>query len=106
MSVKVTVRQLQDRLPELLDKAVQTGEECSVQRKGKDYAVIVSAREWRRRTLGTRMDALGPKYRLAREKQARVEELLAKNKLDRLGPDERQELNHLRAGPGAGPCPH
>lgn len=95
MSLKVSMRQLQDRLPELLDKAVETGEACVVQRQGKDYAVIVSAREWRRRTVGKRLNALGPKYQLSRAKQARVEDLLAKNKQNRLSPAERRKLNRL-----------
>jgi prevent-host-death family protein len=80
MSVKVTLSQLEQRLPELLDRAVKTGEPYMVQRDGKDYAVLVSAREWKRRTLGKRLDALGAKYRLAPDKQARAEELLAKKR--------------------------
>jgi prevent-host-death family protein len=52
MSTTLTIRELQERLPELLDHAVQTGEEYLVQRNGKDCAVVVSACEWKRRTLG------------------------------------------------------
>ena len=55
----MTVRQLQEQLPELLDRAVEDGEECVVQRNGKDYAVIVSAREWRRRSVGRLLDGPG-----------------------------------------------
>ena len=49
MSVRVTVHQLQEQLPELLERTVQSGQECIVQRDGEDYAVIVSARKWQRR---------------------------------------------------------
>ncbi|MBI3248182.1 MAG: type II toxin-antitoxin system Phd/YefM family antitoxin [Deltaproteobacteria bacterium] len=45
--MKVTVHQLQEQLPPLLEHTVQSGEECIVQRQGKDYAVLVSARAWR-----------------------------------------------------------
>ena len=48
MSVKVTVRQLQEQLPELLDHTVESGEECIVQHHGKAVAVLVSLHEWRR----------------------------------------------------------
>jgi antitoxin (DNA-binding transcriptional repressor) of toxin-antitoxin stability system len=95
MSVKVTIHQLQDQLQDLLERTVQSGEECVVQRDGKDYAVIVSARAWRRRTVGRRLDALGPAYGLAHEKQMRTEELLAKNQEGRLTRAERRELNAL-----------
>jgi prevent-host-death family protein len=95
MSVKLSLRQFQDRLPELLDQVVNTGEEYVVQRDGKDYAVLVSARNWRRRTVAERLDRLGPGYRLSREKQARAETLLAKNKRRSLSPAERRELKAL-----------
>ena len=82
--MKVTVPQLQEQLPALLEHTVQSGEECIVQRQGKDYAVLVSARAWRQRTLGRQLDALGPAYRLAKEKQQRVEALLTKQQERRL----------------------
>jgi prevent-host-death family protein len=43
MSVKVSLHQLRNQLPELLDQLVKTGEKYVVQRDGKDCAVIVSA---------------------------------------------------------------
>jgi prevent-host-death family protein len=95
MSAKVSVQQLQARLQEVLEQAVRTGEECVVQREGKDYAVIVSAREWRRRTLGRRLDALGPTFRLSPEKQARAEQLLARSQRGTISPAERRELDRL-----------
>jgi prevent-host-death family protein len=95
MSVKVTIQQLQEQLADLLERTVQNGEECVVQRDGKDYAVIVSARAWRRRTVGRRLDALGPAYRFAHEKQVRAEELLAKSQERRLTRAERRELDAL-----------
>lgn len=93
--MKVTVHQLQEKLPALLEQTVQSGEECIVQRQGKDYAVLVSAQAWRQRSLGRRIDALGPAYRLAKEKQERVEALLAKRQERRLTSAERRELNDL-----------
>jgi len=95
--MKVTVHQLQERLPTLLEHTVQSGEECIVQRDGKAYAVLVSARAWRQRTLGKRLDALGFSYRLNKEKQERVEALLAKRQAQRLTSAERRELTRLLA---------
>ena len=95
--MKVTVHQLQERLPILLEHTVQSGEECIVQQHGKDYAVLVSARAWRQRTLGKRIDALGSSYRLTKEKQERVEALLAKRQTQRLTSAERRELTRLLA---------
>jgi prevent-host-death family protein len=115
MSVKVSVRQLQEQLSELLNRAVESGEECIIQRDGQDVAVLVSAREWQRRTrrparepaapagtleqerrrheIGRQLDALGPEYRLSADQQARAEELLARK--GNLTPAERGELERL-----------
>ncbi len=95
MTAKVTVHQLQHSLPEVLDRVVKTGEEYHVQRHGKDFAVIVSARQWRRRNAALRLDALGSGYRLSRRKQARVEELLTANQERPLSPAEERELKCL-----------
>lgn len=95
MSVKVSLRELQDRLPELLEQIVHTGEEYVVQRDGEDCAVLVSARKWRRRTVAERLDRLGPDYRLSREKQARAEALLSKRKRGPLSSAERREIKAL-----------
>lgn len=94
MSVKVTVRQLQEQLTNLLDRTVKDGEECIVQRNGEDYAVIISANKWRR-IIGEKLDALGPDFRLAKQRQVRAEELLAKNKEGCLTRAERRELDAL-----------
>ena len=56
MSVRVTERQLQEKLTDLLNRA-ETGEECIVRRR--DSVVLVSAEEWNERRLGKRIDALG-----------------------------------------------
>lgn len=113
MGVKVTVDQLQERLSELLDQTVKSGEECVIQRDGKDYAVLVSSREWKRRAdprlndasltppeqelrpqeIGRRLDALGPDYRLAPDKQARTKGSLARS--EELTPAEQRELDAL-----------
>jgi prevent-host-death family protein len=95
MTVKVSIHQARDRFCELLDAAVASGEEYVVQRNGKDYAVIISAQEWRRQMLSRRLDALGTAYRLPRAKQVRVEALLAQDKQKRLTAAERQELQDL-----------
>src|SRR5260370_29191539 len=68
MSARVSIHQLQDRLAELLDRVVKTGEEYVVQRNGKDCAVLVSAQQWRRRNAALRLDALGAGFRLSRPK--------------------------------------
>lgn len=95
MSIRVNVSQLREQLPELLDRAVQDDEVCLIERNGEPYAVIVSAREWRRQTIGKRLDALGPQYRLSKEQQRRIEELLARGEEGRLTRTERRELNAL-----------
>jgi prevent-host-death family protein len=95
MSVKVSLHQAQSELPELLDHVVKTGEEYVVQRDGKDCAVIVSARQWRRRWVGERLDALGADYRLSSAKQARANRLLAARQQRSLTPVERRELKAL-----------
>jgi antitoxin (DNA-binding transcriptional repressor) of toxin-antitoxin stability system len=114
MSVRVTVNQVQEQLPELLDRAVESGEEFIIERDGQDYAVLISVQEWqrqredldhidptpgrtqarkRRQEIGQQLDALGPEYRLSREKQARAEELLSR-KAD-LTREERREMDAL-----------
>ena len=93
--MKGSVRQLQDRLSEVLDRVAESGEEFVVERNGKACAVIVNARQWRRREAGRRLDALGPAYRLSGPKQARSEELLAANRQRRLSAAERRELKGL-----------
>lgn len=95
MSIRVNVSQLLEQLPELLDRAVQDGEVCLIERNGEPYAVIASAREWRRQTIGNSLDALGPQYRLTKEQQRRVEELLAGSNKGQLTRAERRELNAL-----------
>jgi prevent-host-death family protein len=52
MSLKVSLRELEQQLPTLLEMVAKDGAECVVQRNGKDYAVIISVQEWRRRSLG------------------------------------------------------
>jgi hypothetical protein len=52
-------------------------------------------RRARRRTINRQLDALGSAYRLAKEKQERVEELLAKSQDGHLTRAERRELNVL-----------
>jgi antitoxin (DNA-binding transcriptional repressor) of toxin-antitoxin stability system len=117
MSVRVTVHQLQEQLPQLLDLTVGSGQECIIERDGEEYAIIVSAGEWRRRSgengvmapapaiadeeearseeLGRRLDTLGPEYRLSLEEQGRMEELLARKETTPLTPAERYELEAL-----------
>ncbi len=68
---------------------------CVIERNGQPYAVLVSIREWRRRTVGKRLDALGPQYRLSVLQQKRTEELLAQQSTRRLTRAEQRELQAL-----------
>jgi prevent-host-death family protein len=95
MSARVSLHQLQLRLVELLDEVGKTDQAYVVQRDGKDCAVIVSARRWRRRLVGVNLDALGPAYRLARAKQARADQLLAAKEKRRITAPQRRELQAL-----------
>ena len=95
MSMRVTVSELREHLPDILDRAVKDDQPCMIERSGETYAVIVSARQWRRHTIGKQLDALGPEYRLAKEKQTRAEELLGESNHRRLPREERRELNAL-----------
>lgn len=92
MSVKVTVKQLQQHLPEILNRTVKDDDVCVIEKNGQSIAVIVSLREWRRRTVGERLDALGAEYRLSPDKQQRAEELLAQEQLQDV---EEKELEAL-----------
>jgi len=96
MSFKVSIKQLQDRLPEVLDRVAQGNEEYVVERDGKDCAVLVSIKNWRRRDVARRLDALGASYRFPRAKQARMEALLAARGQRTLTPAERREFSHLQ----------
>jgi prevent-host-death family protein len=93
MTVKLSLRQLQRQLPELLDHAAASDDPVLVQRQGKRDVVIVSARQWKRLATGTRLDSLGPAFRLPAKKQKRAEELLAKQ--TQLSRAERSELDAL-----------
>ena len=95
MSLKVNLKELRESLPELLDRTVQAGDVCVVERNGQPYAVIVSIREWRRQTFGKRLDAIGPQYRFSPAQQQRTEELLAKRQSARLTRAEQRELKAL-----------
>lgn len=96
MSVRVTERQLQNKLTDLLNRA-ETGEECIVRRRGRDSVVLVSAEEWNERRIGRRLDALGSDYRLGADKQSRLETLTAKNANGQLTKSERREFDELLA---------
>ena len=95
MSLKVNVRQLQEQLPEVLERTVEAGDVCVIERNGQPYAVLVSIREWRRRTVGKRLDALGPQYRLSAPQQKRTEELPVQQSTRRLTRAEQRELQTL-----------
>ena len=97
MSNKVSIKQVQDHLRELLEDIANNGKEYIVQRDGKDCAVIVSVRQWRRRSVGRRLDALGDDYRLSQAKQSRAEQLLETKQQRALKPAEQRELRNLLA---------
>jgi prevent-host-death family protein len=92
MSVKVTVKQLQQHLPEIINRTVADNDVCVIEKNGQGIAVIVSLQEWKRQTVGARLDALGAEYRVAPDKQQRTEELLAKENLQEA---EEKELEAL-----------
>ena len=96
MSVRVTERQLQQQLSDLLDRA-ETGEECVVRRRGRDSVVLVSALDWNERWLGRQIDSFGAEYRLSSAKQRRLELLAAKNSNGKLSTNERHEFEQLLA---------
>lgn len=92
MNHRVSVSQLQKNLPEILNRASVNDDVCVVESNGKGVAVIVSMREWQRHSIGERLDALGPEYRITPVEQRRVEALLLK---DRLTKAEQKELDSL-----------
>lgn len=93
MSLRVSVKQLQKNLPEILNRAVADDDVCVVERNGENIAVIVSLRVWQqRRTVGEQLDALGVDYRLGKSQQKRTEELLSKEPLTHA---EEKELETL-----------
>jgi antitoxin (DNA-binding transcriptional repressor) of toxin-antitoxin stability system len=95
ISATITFRELQQRLPELLDRVAQNGEECVVQRDGKALAVIVNPRRWRRRRLSARLDAACLAGRVPESRQKRGEALLALQSRRSLTPAERRELKSI-----------
>ncbi len=95
MSLKINVRQLQEQLPEVLERTVQADDVCVIERNGQPYAVLVSIREWRRQTVGKRLATLGPQYRLNATQQKRTEALLAQQNTRRLTRAEQRELHTL-----------
>ncbi len=95
MSLKVSVDQLQKQLPELLSRTIKANDVCLIERNGQPYAVLVGIHEWERQVIGKRLDALGPTYRLSRERQKRTEALLARQETRRLTRLEQRELNAL-----------
>jgi PHD/YefM family antitoxin component YafN of YafNO toxin-antitoxin module len=88
MSVTVSVSQL----PEIINRAISDDDVCLIERNGKNIAVVVSLREWQRRTVGQRLDALGSAHRLAADKQRRTQELLAQRHLTKA---QEKELDTL-----------
>ncbi len=95
MSTRISVKQVESDLSALLDQVSRTGEEFVVQREGKDCAVIVSARQWRRRNAARQLDATESAGRLPKIHQQRVEVLLEAKKKRTLTSAERQELKDL-----------
>ncbi|MEK7833619.1 MAG: type II toxin-antitoxin system Phd/YefM family antitoxin [Acidobacteriota bacterium] len=95
MSLKVSVNQLQNRLPELLDRAVESNDVCLIERNGQPYAVLVSIGEWRRQTIGKKLDAFGASFQLQTSDQLRTEELLARQQSTSLTRAEQRELKEL-----------
>ena len=95
MSVKVSLQKVQNDLSALLEQVSATGEEFVVQRDGKDCAVIVSAKQWRRRRVAERLDGLSSAQRLSSAQQTRIEMLLATKQVRTLTAAEQRKLNDL-----------
>ncbi len=115
MSVRVTLEQFREQFPELIGRAAESDEAYIIERDGEEFAVLVSAREWRRRTqngdppalalagapdlerrrqmVGDRLDGLGSEFRLASEKRARIMDLIRRKAT--LSALERHELEEL-----------
>jgi hypothetical protein len=91
MSIRISLQKAQDNLPQLLEQLA----EFVVQRNGKDCAVIVSARQWRRRGVAKSLDVLSPALRLSIDRQARAELLLSAKNQRSLTAAERRELKGL-----------
>lgn len=91
--MSVTVSQLQEHLPEILNRTVADDSVCLIEQGGENVAVLVSLSQWRR-TIGEQLDARGAPYRLAGDKQRRAEELLAQERLTRA---QQRELDRLLA---------
>src|SRR5437868_987495 len=92
MSVKVSLQEAQHDLSGLLNQLAATGEEFIVQHNGKDCAVIVSAKQWRRRKAAEKLDAADAAQRLSGDLQTRAQILLAAKKQRSLTAAERKEL--------------
>jgi hypothetical protein len=91
MSIKVTIRQLQEQLPDLLDRTVQSGEG-----NGHTPAAVAKDQERRLRAYQKKMERLGPDYWLPPEQQARLIELVEKEDFgETLTRAERRELRQL-----------
>ena len=116
MSTTLSVQEAQEQLPELVARAVKDAEPCYIRRNGRTVAVLVSAREWRRREQGNgdahtasvkeqerrvrayqkKMKQLGPEYWLPSDQQARLKELIEKEDFgEPLTRTERKELRQL-----------
>lgn len=96
MSVRIAIKELQESLPDVVDRAAQGDEEFIIERNGRECAVLVSAQAWRRRTIGQRMDKRGKSFRVSSDRQARAEKLLSKGK-EQLSTAEQNELDSILA---------
>jgi antitoxin (DNA-binding transcriptional repressor) of toxin-antitoxin stability system len=111
MATKISMRQAQAELPDLIGQTVRDKEPCFIQQKGKTVAVLVGLPAWqarqrrtreemdrnqksRLRAYETKMKRLGPEYWPAEDQQKRLRELVEKD--DSGEPLTREERGELR----------
>lgn len=114
MSAILSVREAQAQLPDLVARVAKGSAPCTIRRRGRPVAILVSLAEWRRRTKDERhaaaakdqqrrlrayqikMNRLGPEYRLAPGEQAQLKELVEREDSgEPLTGGERRELRQL-----------
>src|SRR5437868_4178652 len=93
---KISVRQAQADLPDLISRALRGKEPCFIQQQGKTVAVLVSPRVWqarqrrlsqetngdqesRLRAYEAKLKQLGAEYWLSAVQQQRLKELVEKD---------------------------
>jgi antitoxin (DNA-binding transcriptional repressor) of toxin-antitoxin stability system len=113
MTTKISMRQAQEELPDLVGRAARDREPCFIQQRGKTVAVLVGLRAWqarqrripkgadrdresRLRAYEAKMKRLGPEYWLSAVQRQRLKELVEKDDAsEHPTGEERRELRLL-----------